>query len=98
MTDDAPAAPCPCQCGIETIVAERAGVLAHARRMVAQLHKLEATKRWAPTDSAEIIRLIRNFANDVATGLHVEGECDPVVRRRMAALVRADAESGEARG
>jgi hypothetical protein len=56
------------------IVNERAGVLAHARSFCAALERHQRRGRYGAAEAADIRRSILNFANDIAIGLHVDGD------------------------
>ncbi len=75
---------------VETIVAERAAVLSHARAKREQITALVARGRLPGVDAAELTRWILAFADEVAIGLHRAGDDPAEVRRAMRALAQAD--------
>ena len=72
----------------EAIVTERAGVLAHARAFCAALDRWQARCRFGEAEAKDIKRAVRNFANDIAIGLHVDGEDAGAVRETMRARIK----------
>lgn len=70
------------------VVAERAGVLSHARTVCASITAIEARGALGHSDASYLRRVLRNFATDIAIGFHVDGEPSPELR----ALMRAERE------
>lgn len=68
---------------VETIVAERAGVLSHARAKREQIAALVERGRLPGIDGAELSRWISAFADEIAIGLHRAGEDPAEVRPTM---------------
>jgi len=67
----------------DAIVGERAGVLSHARMMCGSIDKIAAISGLTSAEASFVKRVLRNFANDIAIGFHVEGEWSPELRTRM---------------
>ena len=75
-------------CVVDTIVAERAGVLAYARTKCGQVDRMIAAKRLTADEGAAVKTALRSIADEIATGLHRDGD-DPVgVRAAMRETVR----------
>ena len=72
---------------VETIVAERAGVLAFARETCRQIDTLRERKRLGDADASALKNAIRAFAQGVATGLHRDGHDPALVRTLMRSIV-----------
>lgn len=81
----------PEQIEIDTIVAERAGVLAHARRVRATIDRHFAWRRLSEDDAELLRRAIAVFAGDIAIGLHMDGADPSGVGAAMRVLVAEDA-------
>lgn len=73
----------------ETIVAERAGVLAFAREHGRQVDLLIERGRLTAAEATTLKARVRAFADGVAQGLHVAGD-EAEVRRAMRDVVLAD--------
>ena len=73
-----------------TIVAERAGVLSHARTVCASITAIEGRGGLAQADASFVRRVVLNFANDIAIGFHVDGEPSRAVQAQMRALRERD--------
>lgn len=73
-----------------TIVAERAGVLSHARTVCASITAIETRGGLGQADASFVRRVVRNFATDIAIGFHVDGEPSRGVQAQMRALRERD--------
>lgn len=72
---------------VETIVAERAGVLAFARATCRQIDALNARGRLGEADADAVKNAVRAFAQGIATGLHRDGHDPVMVRTLMRSIV-----------
>lgn len=64
----------------ETIVAERAAILAHARSMCGGVDRWVARGVLTADDGALIKRAVNVFAGDVAIGLHIERDDHTILK------------------
>lgn len=71
------------------IVGERAGVLGHARSVCASITAIEARGALGHSDASYLRRVLRNFANDIAIGFHVDGEPSPELRAQLREMMEA---------
>jgi hypothetical protein len=78
----------------EAIVAERAGVLALARRQCGQIDALTARGTMTGGEATLLKERLRGFADQVAAGLHVQTEDDRAVRAAMRAVVQREQADG----
>lgn len=78
-------------CDVETIVAERAAVLSYARAKRVQISALVSRGRLTEQEGSALSSWIAVFADDVAIGLHRDGEDPAEVRGMMRALAQVDA-------
>lgn len=74
---------------MDAIVGERAGVLSHARMICGSIDKIAALSGLSSAEASFVKRVLRNFANDIAIGFHVEGEWSPELRTRMREVMEA---------
>jgi uncharacterized membrane protein len=75
-----------------TIVAERAGVLAHARVHAGHVRGLLARGRLSAAEATLVTNAVNAFADGVAQGLHVGGDTREV-RMAMRPVAKAAAEA-----
>lgn len=71
------------------VVGERAGVLSHARSVCASITAIEARGALGHSDASYLRRVLRNFANDIAIGFHVDGEPSPELRAQLRQMMEA---------
>ena len=72
----------------DTIVDERAGVLALARLRGAAIDQVVARGKMDADEAALIKKTLNVFAGDIAIGLHIEGADDPEIRVAMRPIVK----------
>ena len=72
-----------------TIVDERGGVLALSRQRCLAIDGLIGSGKMDAEFGSQLKRSILQFADDVAIGLHVDGEDLPGVRDAMRPIVKA---------
>jgi hypothetical protein len=79
---------------VETIVAERAGVLALAKRHCTQVDAMVARGTIAGDEATLLKERLRAFADQVAQGLHIETMDDRAVRAPMRAILKDQEKAG----
>ena len=75
----------------ETIVAERAAVLAFAREHGRQVDAMIAAGRLPAAEATTLKQRISCFADGIATGLHRDGSDPEGVRAALRAVVNGEA-------
>jgi len=73
---------------IETIVHERTAMLTHRRRHAAGIDEQVRRGRMSEEEGALCKRCVATFADDLAIGLHIEGDDLPGVREAIKAHVK----------
>lgn len=76
------------------IVAERAGVLALAKRHCGQVDAMVARCALSADEATPLKERLRAFADQVAQGLHVATEDDRAVRAAMRSVVARERADG----
>jgi len=77
------------QVQIAVLCDERAGVLALARQRCVAIDGLVERHTMDADFAKEVKRTLRQFADDIAIGLHIEGDDLPGAREAMRAIVKA---------
>ena len=81
---------------IAVLCDERAGVLALARQRCVAIDGLVERGAVDPDFAKEVKRAVRQFADDIAIGLHIEGDDLPGVREAMRPIVLSFAPASQA--
>lgn len=74
---------------LAVVVDERAGVLTHMRRRCNDIDAIVARGRMDADMAVELKRRLKQFADDIAIGLHIDGADFPGVRDAMRPIVKA---------
>lgn len=77
-----------------TIVAERAGVLALAKRHCGQIDVLVRQGRVSADEATTLKERVRAFADQIAQGLHVQTDDDRAVRAAMREVLKRERADG----
>jgi hypothetical protein len=79
---------------VDTIVAERAGVLVLARTHARHTGTMLASGKLSAADKTLVDNAVRGFADQVAAGLHVQTQDDRAVRAAMRPILAGDRGDG----
>lgn len=83
---------------VDTIIAERAGVLGYARAQAAVIDQMIASRRITASEATLLKERLRAFADGIAIGLHCDGVEHPRVRAALREIAGGTVPSGAARG